>query len=86
MHNGKKRSVSIEDDLDPKDLIPEERPNPADKKLRVTDEANIGEGFGKDEAELAEEDPVGRPRASRTAPSGSRGPSRVHSRNRQHSS
>jgi len=71
-----------EDDADPEMLIPEEKPDPIDKTLRVTDEAEIGEGFGKDEAELAEEDPVGRPMRPRPAPS-HRGPARVHSRNRQ---
>jgi hypothetical protein len=81
MQSSKKRSVSIEDEPDPTTLIPEDKPNPADGQLRIADEGEIGEGFGKDEAELAEEDPVGR---SRTRPAGDRGPSRVHSRNRQH--
>lgn len=70
-----------DDDATPETLIPEDKPDPADQTLRVTDEASIGEGFGKDEAELAEEDPVGRPR--RGAPPSNRGPARVHSRNRQ---
>jgi hypothetical protein len=72
-----------EDDANPETLIPEEKPQPMDQTLRVTDEASIGEGFGKDEAELAEEDPVGRPR-QRPAAGHHRGPARVHSRNRQH--
>jgi hypothetical protein len=71
-----------DDDANPETLLPEDKPEPVDKTLRVTGEASIGEGFGKDEAELAEEDPVGRPRP-RPAPS-HRGPARVHSRNRQH--
>lgn len=83
MQSAKKRSVSIEDEPDPTTLIPEEKPNPADQRLRVTDEAEIGEGFGKDEAELAEEDPVGRSSRRERPPPGNRGPARVHSRNRQ---
>lgn len=89
MQSSKRRSVSIEDEPDPSTLIPEEKPHPADEKLRVVDEAEIGEGFGKDEAELADEDPVGRPQRPRIPPgsgSGNRGPARVHSRNRQHHS
>jgi hypothetical protein len=47
---------------------------PMETMLRVVDESEIGEGFGKDEAELAQEDPVAdeavdtNRRAHRTAP------------------
>ncbi len=72
-----------DDDASPETLIPEDKPDPIDQQLRVTDKSEIGEGFGKDEAELAEEDPVGRSSQRQRPPPGSRGPARVHSRNRQ---
>lgn len=71
------------DDLSPETLIDEDGTGtsaaysmrtPMESMLRVVDESEIGEGFGKDEAELAEEDPVGdsaarqNRRARRTAP------------------
>src|ERR1051325_10817042 len=51
------------DDAAPETLIDEGQPHAIDKEMTTVDEAEIGEGHGKDEAELAEEDPVGRSRA-----------------------
>jgi hypothetical protein len=67
------------DDLAPETLIPEDRPNAADGQLRTVDESEIGAGTGLDEAELAEVEPVRKPRRDESA--GDRGPGRMHSRN-----
>jgi hypothetical protein len=71
------------DDLSPETLIDADGAgtsaaysirSPMETMLRVVDESEIGEGFGKDEAELAQDDPVGDEsaetirRAHRTAP------------------
>ena len=68
------------DDAVPQTLLDEGQPHAIDKELTTVDEADIGEGHGKDEAELAEVDPVGK-RRSRSSERSDRGPGRMHSRN-----
>ncbi len=73
------------DDASPETLLDEDHGRAADQKLRRVDGSEIGGGFGKDEAELAREKPDrGRARGDGSP---SRGPGRMHSRNRpsQHS-
>jgi len=69
------------DDAAPETLLDEGQPHAIDKELSTVDESTIGEGRGKDEAELAEEEPVGRPKRPRDQAASGRGPGRMHSRN-----
>ena len=69
------------DDASPETLLQEDQASAVDKILRDVDEAEIGGGHSKDEAELAEEQPVGRQKTRQARQAPDRGPGRMHSRN-----